>query len=812
MFIAQQHLSRKRRTSMSNVKETDEQLEIINASPKERTVVMAVPGSGKTHTMANRVVSLLKQGKIKPEEIVLFSYTNNASQEIAERVVKNLGTPDAIEKIKWGTIHSFCFNECQTYTGIEATRVLDDYESMLLYENSLIHEILNNEVDEHIPSIDRENFKKIVRELNNNIENTGISVSLLDNYLSVDRIRNAINLQLDEGVKPIDDLVSEARVTIAEDYLQQILVDGFLSIMLAQGVYTFQTMVLLFNQILNDPTHYAYVSALSDRFKYLCVDELQDLKDEEVSVINKLSEIIGASLFCGDIAQTIYSSYINKIIVEEILTLESPYTVRNLTTCFRMSKNITHFTNRSRSHIYTKAFVNPDRFHPTVQTGVAVTPSKDKVDGPPVNIHFWADPIDNDHTMMRRINTWIAARCTEGSVAILASTNRAVRNLWSASKGLFGSKTFSTDFYNFYQDVAFNRINFTAILYLMMLITGTNVSGSSPIMQSRIMQLARGRLRRNQDLINRTIALDFAKKRYGLMIRSLFKVSSNLSDDGVSERVNRALSYLCHQQTSSLAVQDRMLNIINMEPIDAALMLMSAEDDGLQEVTSYFQSAIPILKDLASRPPAKIEEIIDRVIKGVHNKEMDDRRKGTITNICRKSLMHTVNRLVGGTFHPNKFMMGKERVSKNAGIYLDTIHSAKGLEFDNVNIVTSCVRPLDWNWDDGKCLAYVGMTRARTQLNLHFYEKKQNTRGGMPSGWFSSILAQILHENDIDSFVRFIDNYVPTVMDTFVGTDRSRNYKESAARFLNQIRNNQLKIFINNQELTFVNNLKEEIA
>ena len=69
---------------------TDEQVAVIEADLAPALVV-AGAGSGKTETMANRIVWLLANGKVRVPEILGLTFTRKAAGELAERVGKRIG-------------------------------------------------------------------------------------------------------------------------------------------------------------------------------------------------------------------------------------------------------------------------------------------------------------------------------------------------------------------------------------------------------------------------------------------------------------------------------------------------------------------------------------------------------------------------------------------------------------------------------------------------------------------------------------------------------------------------------------------------
>jgi DNA helicase II / ATP-dependent DNA helicase PcrA len=70
--------------------------------------VIAVPGSGKTRTMMERIGILVNEYGIPPEHILGLTFTRNAAEEMRNRLVPVLG--DLSSRVRLSTIHSFCLH------------------------------------------------------------------------------------------------------------------------------------------------------------------------------------------------------------------------------------------------------------------------------------------------------------------------------------------------------------------------------------------------------------------------------------------------------------------------------------------------------------------------------------------------------------------------------------------------------------------------------------------------------------------------------------------------------------------------------
>ena len=81
----------------------DEQEDAIRM--EDSVLLVACPGSGKTRTLTYKIAYELSRLKSKKEFVIAITYTNNAADEIKERV-ELLGVDT--EQLWIGTIHSFC--------------------------------------------------------------------------------------------------------------------------------------------------------------------------------------------------------------------------------------------------------------------------------------------------------------------------------------------------------------------------------------------------------------------------------------------------------------------------------------------------------------------------------------------------------------------------------------------------------------------------------------------------------------------------------------------------------------------------------
>ena len=99
-------------------------------------MIIAGPGSGKTTCLVARTVYMLNNG-INPENILLFTFTRKAANEIKVRLYELIGKE--ANKISIGTYHSICnsiLKKYYRYVGLDNNFVIyDDEDSKKLVKN-----------------------------------------------------------------------------------------------------------------------------------------------------------------------------------------------------------------------------------------------------------------------------------------------------------------------------------------------------------------------------------------------------------------------------------------------------------------------------------------------------------------------------------------------------------------------------------------------------------------------------------------------------------------------------------------------------
>ncbi len=229
-------------------------------------MITAGPGTGKTRTITHRIAYLVREKGISPEHILAVTFTHKAAREMKERLGKLLGShappPRAL------TFHSFC------------------------------HEILAGECrragkPENI-IIDEDEQRLFVREALNRInpENNGAA--------DVKAMTDGIVAAKQKILGPLDDLseIGETRTFFTDVY------QAYQDLLARSNVLDYEDLIVNALKILEIDSRAG--KTYRDQFKFIFVDEYQDLNYGQYRLIQALSSPDKDLCVIGDPDQSIY--------------------------------------------------------------------------------------------------------------------------------------------------------------------------------------------------------------------------------------------------------------------------------------------------------------------------------------------------------------------------------------------------------------------------------------------------------------------------------------------------------------------------
>ena len=236
-------------------------------------LIIAGAGTGKTRTITYRVAYLVELG-VKPESILLLTFTRRAAQEMLRRAAILLDA--RCEKVAGGTFHSF------------ANSVLRQYAPLLKFESSF--SILDQGDAEDVVNLLRTQMKFDTKERRFPRKQT-----LFDIF------SRAVNT-----LRTVRHVVKEEYPHF-EDYHEEIatLHTGYEQYKVAHNMMDYDDLLLYLRKLLRDHEHVR--RALSGRYPYIMVDEYQDTNRIQAEIVKLLASRHGNVMVVGDDAQAIYA-------------------------------------------------------------------------------------------------------------------------------------------------------------------------------------------------------------------------------------------------------------------------------------------------------------------------------------------------------------------------------------------------------------------------------------------------------------------------------------------------------------------------
>ena len=293
-----------------------EQYQVVTESDGP-CLVLAGAGSGKTRTLVFRVAYLVECG-IKPESILLVTFTNRAANEMLARVENLLGfNPDHL----WGgTFHRI------------ANRVLRKYADKLDYNR-------NFNILDQADSISL--VKAAMEELALNVKGQNFpKASIVQGMISYSRNTNQDIREVVEVYYSYPDFIAEKCEEIAFIYNKKKKV---------ANVMDFDDLLVNWLRLLEQFPDIK--ERFAKQFEYILVDEYQDTNYIQAEIIRHLSSFHNNVLVVGDDSQSIYS--FRAADVKNILNFPKLFAktkIYKIETNYRSTPQILDLANNSIEH------------------------------------------------------------------------------------------------------------------------------------------------------------------------------------------------------------------------------------------------------------------------------------------------------------------------------------------------------------------------------------------------------------------------------------------------------------------------------
>lgn len=275
-------------------------------------LVIAGAGSGKTKTLTYRVARLIEDG-VKPENILLLTFTKKAADEMLNRAATVLDS--RCEKVAGGTFHSFANYLLRKYSNF-----LELKNNFTIMDRADAEDVINHITGQVVPKKEKRFPRKgTILDIYSKTVNKGIAA---------DEVISTEFRQFEHCTEKI--------IEIHKSYIEYKRANSLLD----------YDDLLLYLKVLLDSND-ELRKKISNQYKYIMIDEYQDTNSLQANIVRLLASEHNNVMAVGDDSQSIYSfrganfknilNFPDIFPGTEIIKLEQNY---------RSSQNILNFTNK----------------------------------------------------------------------------------------------------------------------------------------------------------------------------------------------------------------------------------------------------------------------------------------------------------------------------------------------------------------------------------------------------------------------------------------------------------------------------------
>ena len=339
-------------------------------------MVLAGPGSGKTLTIAKRIEYLITQYKVRPEEILVITFTKYAAKEMKERFGKVMGKTGI--PVTFGTFHGIYYGILKWAYGLNQANLLPDEEKDTLIRQEaekLEWEELNQAEDE----------KEYLKELTAEIGNVKNNCYNIESYIST---------------------------AYGEQRFRR-LYHGYEREKKRLRKIDFEDMLVMCRDLfLKRPD---ILKKWQAKFRYILVDEFQDVNQAQYDVVRMLAAPENNLFVVGDDDQSVYGFRGAKPGIMIEFGRDYPDAERILLDVnYRSTAHIVNGALRVIAH-------NEERYDKKIRT--------DKGTGETIHVQEVKDPVEEGRYVLGRIREYQNAGIPYGEMAVLYRTAADARAL-----------------------------------------------------------------------------------------------------------------------------------------------------------------------------------------------------------------------------------------------------------------------------------------------------------------------------------------------------------------------------------------------
>lgn len=274
-------------------------------------LILAVPGSGKTTVLLNRILNLIKNHNIDPSEIISITFSKSQGIDMEKRFLAQ--NPEFRGKITFKTIHAFCYEIVRNYMKLK------NIKKTLIEGNNEFNRIL---------ILKRVYYQKNYKKLSDEEINDFFSI--------YDYTKN--KMYDFEGYLRKNHFISNRSLMLK-------LYNLYDEIKIQNNFMDFNDLLILANKYIS--TDKKLLKALKNRYKFFQIDEGQDTSTLQFEIIRKIVFPENNVFIVADDDQSIYS--FRGASPENLLNFKDIYPnskIFFMDKNFRSTKNIIKISNK----------------------------------------------------------------------------------------------------------------------------------------------------------------------------------------------------------------------------------------------------------------------------------------------------------------------------------------------------------------------------------------------------------------------------------------------------------------------------------
>ena len=256
-------------------------------SEEEATLVVAGAGSGKSLTIIGKIVYLVKECHIKPEEILCISFTNDATINLKNNIKKNYEFNIDIYTFHKLSLEILKQNKIKYQIAPDnyLNEIIDYFFEIIVPTNKKMKNALNKLLGKKYSLKEIKNLKRLINTFINLFKSNNYNISY---YLTIlKKIKYTLNIK--------------------EYYKNKYLILLIFNIYILYEKELKKEKALDFNDMINKSLNALKMNGIQKKWKYIIIDEYQDTSLTKFYLINEIKKITKAKLLAvGDDFQSIY--------------------------------------------------------------------------------------------------------------------------------------------------------------------------------------------------------------------------------------------------------------------------------------------------------------------------------------------------------------------------------------------------------------------------------------------------------------------------------------------------------------------------